>query len=304
LAIIVGIVGGGARAQDLQVEFTQSVSLTQQEILKKDLRSLDTLELSSLNGEFGTFFKIDRNQNLNSGLTRWLAERAHYIVGENYELDARHLRVSRRTARYLNPSAIPEFIIPLKGLVSGTTAVNAVSAEETHAAAQGAVLMSNIGGLMFGIGKSKRAQLEANLEDLGWRPVSSSQFGVFKIGAKLFPVEDVGNGFVPSMHRLMTLFHEARHGDGNGRNMLFPHVRCPSGHDYEGLMACDVPSNGAYMVGATFLNSVKQACQSCSVKDLEVMKVILADHMNRVIGVNGFKWQWDETPEEIINENK
>jgi hypothetical protein len=54
--------------------------------------------------------------------------------------------------------------------------------------------------------------------------------------------------------RLSVLFHEARHSDGHGESLSFPHSVCPKGHHFEGLTSCDDTENGSYSVGHAVMN--------------------------------------------------
>jgi hypothetical protein len=114
----------------------------------------------------------------------------------------------------------------------------------------------------------------------------------------------LGEGYsdqVPSMARIGTLVHEARHSDCTGglsrsdlakvRDNELPdnhacghiHVNCPAGHDYEGLPACDSHPWGAYSVGAYFYAAIAQDCTNCTSEELQYATMLASDSISRVL---------------------
>src|SRR5690606_3079638 len=64
-----------------------------------------------------------------------------------------------------------------------------------------------------------------------------------------------------SLNRISTLLHEARHSDGNGPSLGFPHVKCPATKpEYEGFAACDIATNGAYAIEAAMHKKFIEEC--------------------------------------------
>lgn len=248
--------------------YTTSVPEVQKERLNKDLLLLNTIPLKDSSGEFQAIFKVPDLSNATA--KKWLADRAHYIIADEDPLDDSTLH-SLGDAQYPYPDELPE-------LVAGTD-------EESDSG----IVMSNMGGLMYLLGKQNQSKIAFDMVGVGSIPVQSPRVGIFRIGRGLFmplsedlPAESI-NDFVHSIFRLGTLFHEARHGDGHGKSMLFVHTMCPPGHDYDGVTACDTPANGAYRTGALFVRAVKEGCDLCMAGQKDSLDVLIADFENRII---------------------
>ncbi|MBU6154901.1 MAG: hypothetical protein KGP28_11410 [Bdellovibrionales bacterium] len=77
----------------------------------------------------------------------------------------------------------------------------------------------------------------------------------------------------PQVARVMTLFHEARHTEGDRRN--WPHSRCSilykqdsiwTGNPLRWRFACDRTEYGSYGLASVLLNNVARFCMNCSEK--------------------------------------
>lgn len=84
-------------------------------------------------------------------------------------------------------------------------------------------------------------------------PSSFSKFGKL-VGSDL-------SSSLNSVVRIATLFHEARHSDGNreSQTLGFSHIECPAGHDYAGKLACDNSGNGPYSIGLVMLKILRKS---------------------------------------------
>ncbi len=163
-----------------------------------------------------------------------------------------------------------------------------------------------------------------NIPGHGRVSIESPRTGVIQLGAGHFmrsdgeENENFGN-IAYSLIRLSTLYHEARHSDGNSKSQwfgmndpiiknqnlwdqLFPgedpalvmktgsltfrHVKCPPVLKlYAGKYACDFNQNGPYTVGAEFLQAILNSCRMCSVKDREVLNTSMLDSYYRQLEV-------------------
>jgi hypothetical protein len=180
-------------------------------------------------------------------------------------------------------------------------------------------VMSNVGAAIYLSGKSSNLPLLLRVPGVGRIPVTSPRVGVIQVGSGLFPElssgsssgsdDSSGFGLAPSSQarrasRLGTLFHEARHSDGNGKSLGFAHAICPVGHDYEGFNACDRNVNGPYLVGAMLTYHLRNNCSGCSSREQEVLALETLDGLSRIIPTKeGFTptW-WNSAPEGTVSD--
>jgi hypothetical protein len=156
------------------------------------------------------------------------------------------------------------------------------------------VVAVNIGAVIYNAGKMQDTLFEAMLPGLEKAvEVRSPRTGIIQIGAGLFqPLlgrfgwqgEDIDTE-VSRLVRLGAIFHEARHSDGHGKSLTFPHAVCPEGHDYAGRVVCDRSLNGAYAVGGLVERDLLQQCRNCTVAEKEAFRLYTMDSFNRIIHV-------------------
>jgi hypothetical protein len=166
--------------------------------------------------------------------------------------------------------------------------------EEPHEKAS--LLMSNLGVEFYQLGKQKKKLVKAEFDNLYDshlmlnRFINSPRVGIIGISNQYFKPEfyisETGNQEADNIALLSFLFHEARHSDGEGKHLGFPHVLCPDYSDYAGLYACDKPFNGSYGIAAQLLNNFIPLCSSCNEKESEVLKLLAIDFEQRVINDN------------------
>lgn len=114
-------------------------------------------------------------------------------------------------------------------------------------------------------------------------PITSPRIGLIKMKPSAIKKLRV---FSPKANQILMvslLFHEARHGDGHGRHLGFPHTLCPQGHDYAGRLACDTPLNGAYGIQSLFIQKTLEACESCQPYEKEILRFSQVEAQNRVL---------------------
>lgn len=156
----------------------------------------------------------------------------------------------------------------------------------------------NFGAAIYAQHKSLSLNFFSSLFLTGFEPIvmSSPRTGLVRIGPGLFnSVRGVGEQ-TASRVRLGTYVHEARHSDGNGESLAFSHILCPSGHDFQGLAACDSSLNGSYTVGGLFFNAAQRGCNECTARGKAVLSTLAADQFSRVIRTNDTT-DWDASPE-------
>jgi hypothetical protein len=258
------------------------VPAKQSQTLQEDLaylRSLKTPEDSALR----SLMEIPGALN-GTAMDQWLAERVQYIVSEDLDFN-RAITTVLMSFPYPNPRALP--------LTNSLDNPPDINLDETSNPINGTgkpvVVMMNLGAAFYHHGKRTRSLLGVNVPGMGTVPLSSPRSGIIQIGRGMFmPLfKSLGHGDTSkklySVFRLGTLFHEARHSDGNGESLGFLHTYCPIGHDYEGAAACDLSLNGAYVLGAVFQRNITSACAECSTAEKEALKLDVLDSFNRVV---------------------
>lgn len=227
-------------------------------------------------------------------LQAWIETRVQYIVGGDYDDQKSRYKLNRPNFRYPSPGVIPD---------ADTDGVSNTETEKD-------VVMANIGAGVYLDGKQASQLFALDIPGIGVIPMISPRIGVLQIGPGLFPNGTIGAGNIAiALFRVGTLFHEARHSDGNAKSLAFAHAKCPYDHDYQGRDACDYPSNGAYTVGALMIKALKDSCTACTRRQHRGLDAIYLDQANRVI--SGFVYipshrpasfkalpkDWDDTPE-------
>jgi hypothetical protein len=258
-----------------------SVPPDQVEAIQGDLKVLEALNYSH-DSELAELMGVVDTSS--AGLTSFLKDRVRYIVGEFYSTE-RNLGPSQDYLRYPNPGVLPDL--------------------DTKPSFDSGILMSNLGSALYMSGKQNHVGLSFRLSDGRVVDIVSPRTGLVQIGAALFDPRYRPNMLQPkaqsnSIFRLQTYFHEARHSDGNGKSLGFPHALCPKGHDYENEFACDKTLNGPYIVESEIMRKTIPQCTECSVRETEILKIVLADNLNRLLKVSAtgeVAKKWDPTPE-------
>lgn len=270
-------------SDDVRLWLSPSLTTKQMQLLQEDLVFLSNLDLrDNEDGDMRRLFQVSENQNLNKGVATWLNKRVKYVMAGDFQFNPRTVLQTSAAVSYPKPDLFPSFFKDL--------ARNFVKASSSEAGQLPSfVLMENIGARAYGIGKVLRKKLMMQLDEKVQVPVTSPQVGVVQVGPRFFSTLQSAKGSLEDslyrIRRLETLVHEARHGDGEGRNVTFPHSLCPSDSDYAGQYACDIAANGGYRTGALFLEAAIASCTSCSEKEIEILKVLLADKLSRVVNL-------------------
>ncbi len=205
-------------------------------------------------------------------LIDWTHDRIHTIVGENFPAEDHAAAQSRSNWTYPNGGELP--------LIESAS----------HTASSGQIGMSNIGAGIYLKGKRESTLYEVELSPIHRVQVISPRAGILKIGEALFslrysPNLERDDAVSNSIHRLATLFHEARHSDGNGKSLSFFHAVCAAGI-YQGLAACDRNLNGPYTIQARTTQAMAENCKSqslCTDQEMESLRLEYLDSFSRVI---------------------
>lgn len=249
------------------MKFHSSVPQDQIYSLKNDLRYLYKHATTKSDSEFSKVseLKVVDGPNMHN----WLVNRFKYIVGESFELSDSSVLVK---AGYKFPST---------PLPAGFEAVQEVK-----------TVMTNIGGALYLMGKRENVLLGINFD--GEKIFATSpRTGLLQVGEGLFlkdfQVAPNANAPANSISRLGTLFHEARHSDGNGRSTGFTHDICPELHPYQGHAACEKSANGSYTIGALSQRQLIQNCTSCTQQEKSALTAKVADSFHRIINYDSRK---------------
>lgn len=259
------------------IEIHNSVPYEQQQALAGDLQYLYLNPVRT--PDRGFLAVTGMRGGSGPAMHHWLLRRVSTIVGESFNA-TRATEIHPRPGRF----SFPDSILPSWYTDPQITPFSA----NTPSTSPRRLLffMSNLSGPLYLEGK-RDGVLRGHR--LGPRRVvwaDSPRAGVIKVGAALFhrdfrPTKARLRSRANSIQRLTTLFHEARHSDGNGATAVFLHTLCPRGHAYEGSHVCDASSNGPYSVGALTARHLLSDCTTCSVTEQTVLQVRIADNFNR-----------------------
>lgn len=260
-------------ARDLR--FDSQVDSTQIMLLQEDLNKLAKLLASPSVVDQELKEVMDVSTLDASTLKEWLTERIGWIVPEDF--DPMREFYSTKAVSYPLPFTFPTFDEEQVTPVPESNAMITV--------------MANIGAAQYLIGKSKRQLFAFKFSDeFGAEeiPMNSPRQGVVKIGQGLFhpklnyASEDMSRD-VNSIMRLATLFHEARHSDGQGESLGFFHAVCPTGHKYQGKSVCDKNLNGPYMLDGLLIKKLMASCEQCSQEEKAFLTNQSEESLSRVL---------------------
>jgi len=269
--------------------FSGAVTPNQVNVLKSDLSN----NLSMPDDQSAE--KIMGVPNLSDAtLKAWLSARIGYVIGQS-EKDTSNL-VALQKLDYPN-DLFPDFEAP-KNIPKEPTDPSSGPKMKVF------IVMSNVGTSYYYIGKSKGVLVGYKFSNEAGQvviPITSPRAGILKVGDGLFrlPYRENPNSMVNTWYRLITLFHEAHHSDGNGKSLGFPHAVCPDGSPYFNYNACDREINGAYGVEAYLLKHVREVCMennSCNAKEAEILAAMVNDAGSRLLAKNFL----DSRPEGVV----
>lgn len=166
---------------------------------------------------------------------------------------------------------------------------------------------ANIGMLAWIAGLTANTPVEFHMAGRTF-PVESSRTGIMMIGEgyKETALDSYGKPFpLPPEYRQMLLVHEARHSDCTGgisRTELdrlrhgrtsddldqsvreihcgHMHIKCPAGHKFEGIPACDSEPWGAYTAGEIFYRAARED-PNISELDYQIASLVIIDTASR-----------------------
>jgi hypothetical protein len=245
------------------VTFDASVPEDQAQMIREDLDRFQRLSFSSQ--EDAELFGLSTLNN--QTMSAWLSERVKVIVGESYD----YASLAKGESYDYSPR------------------VFARSSPQEAEFSKMTTIMSNTGAYVYLKGKEADALFTLPINGVSI-PIRTPRVGIIRIGPGLFTVNRIKSSDLNSLAnvlvRMGTLFHEARHSDGNGKTAGFPHASCTINNQVSS--ACEMNLNGPYMLEAKFLKLAQSICKSnsCTVEELEGLKYFQADSASRLIGAN------------------
>lgn len=292
-AISASFVPNGAWAKD--IVFSKSVPRDQIVLLENDLtRPLAfSRDIPILQELLGT------RQVTRESVIEWLLQRVSYVIGEGEDFQSLVIEGSGEGSKYAyaNPGVLPTVEIPKSAPPHPVTGP-AGDGFPQHLG----VVMTNVGTNFYIHGK-KDGMLMTYPFDSGEEKINievkSPRAGILQIGAGLFQTlmnDDDPKALSNSIYRLAILMHEARHSDGNGKTLGFPHAVCPKWSPYHDTNSCDRNADGPYAIEAYFIRAALIACQeqkTCDEDEVERLSFVGVDVMQRILDEKA----WDATPE-------
>lgn len=253
---------------------SNDVTIEQQKTLRQDVESFSKIPFVIKDETFNKVMGLQGSVKPQD-LVAWLSARAKYVVGEAFELSEKDMYIASETYKFQYPGIFPE-------IAQSPTPENT----QTEGGKKVKIVMSNLGTALYLIGKMNNFLLGLQMPGLERLPVTSPRVGILQIGESLFEMGRTKNNKLErdsSLMRVSTLFHEARHSDGNRKSLGFAHAICPPGHDYAGFSACDFSLNGAYSVGYQVGRVAAENCKKCSVAQREALRLDYLDSLSRVL---------------------
>ncbi|WP_408097742.1 hypothetical protein ACJVC5_02180 [Peredibacter sp. HCB2-198] len=278
LTILFSLTSAYAAEEFGGITFHSSVEKNQVNVLKSDLRYIYQNPVSNLDKDFLAMTKMQTGDG--KEMHNWILNRVRHIVGENFKLNDENIAISIRRAIFFNfPNT------PFPDGLEKKDRLSAMEEEERDVK----TVMSNIGTALYLSGKKARVPFGLKLD--GEKVyVTSPRTGILQVGEGLFFKDfeinrENPNATSNSISRLGTLFHEARHSDGNGKGTGFLHKICPEGHFYAGYAACEIVGNGPYTLGGLAQRHLLQNCSDCSTEELTALSVKVLDSFSRVVNI-------------------
>lgn len=260
------------------IRFESKIKKSYKSIMKKDLKRLRQMRYSG-NTDRNSLRVMGLSEMTTSSMLEWLENRVQVVIAqaEFKDIDIRIVS-NNYTFPYNTKAQRP--ILEMNEQMDRLQKVQATT------------VMSNIGSAIYATGKFTDILYGVKLKARKlkrFHKVTSPRVGMIMIGdghfMKKFDINKNNTKAISnSINRLSTFFHEARHSDGHAKSLGFFHAKCPTGHEYENLNACDRNLNGPYTVGSIATKEFTKACgKKCSQVSVDVLKMRYLDSLNRVI---------------------
>lgn len=234
--------------------------------------------------DLGKLMGIDDVSSLT--LVDWLSTRMRYISAVN------------------EPVVVQPVFLPKNG--DGPCALDMIDLDYPTTAN---VLASNLGAWIYSIAQKASPQVDPDFiltlryrhNDL-WIPVTGPRAGISKLGPAFIDQPSQLSITGSSVWRLSTLFHEARHSDGNSLSdsLAFPHSKCPVDHPLAGMVVCDKGINGPYTIDNMITKHLISICDDnklCNPYDQTLFDTMVAHSYLHAIPAGNSYLLLDPSPE-------
>lgn len=255
---------GEAREKFAGIYFDSTIPASQLRTMKDDFTYLYSNPIKGFDSEFQSMAELAKVDGPH--MHNWIYNRVKYIIGQEYQFKGRNL--VKKSGHVFPATPLPPSIINRTKSLAGI------------------IIMSNVGAELYLTGKRDKVLngIKLNNESVF---ASSPRIGILQVGEGLFLerllINKDANSEANKIKRLGTIFHEARHADGNSEHIGFIHDDCPPGHNMSGFPACESYSNGSYSLEAVATKTMLLNCLTCSNEDKTKLAVSIADSFNRVV---------------------
>lgn len=278
LAMVFMKISSMAQAGDTtDFEFDKGFTVDQEKVISDDLTNLKALQINSNDPWMQKIF----GGGTGADVFKYLNERVNYFVPWTVDIGNR-----------------------VWGGVYSPPPAEVKDSEGNIVAALGAY---NIGTDLFFVNMRDYYDFVTYFMFHGTRrlDLTHMRIGLVEIGPRYFSRLNPNNKKerIPTsrIERMAFLIHEARHSDCTGglndadfdrvrarrpiENKLcgYEHVKCPPGHKYAGVVACEDLKWGSYAVEAMFLTAVVSGCQNCTTEEMTEAQQLLEDRKARVL---------------------
>jgi len=302
VSVILSGCGGGSNSCPSEsfklgdIEVDSCFDTRSAQTLKKDWEFFNDLNIEGAGGDEKRDFIVADIKNLleidgpltHTNIEDWLFSRVNHIVPPNYNF--KKVKSSDKSFRYENPTAIPHEDIMIK--------VEDIQDNQKEFREMG-VLMMNIGGLVYLSGKKEGVLYEMELNSGKNVEIKSPRAGVIIPGSQFkdFTKAEAkqGDNKAIKILRLATLWHEARHSDGNGASLGLLHDKCPNDHPAKGEYICENKRNGPYHIGAKMMRLMGNICSDCTTAENELLDELYLDSLGRITFTDEDEKQLRET---------
>lgn len=293
-----------AKAED--IIFSKNVSQEHSSLILNDLKYLE--KIGRLENPYLAWLMGLNNLNGKS-LSEWLRKRVHVVLAEQDDY-FKMIKQVKDNQDYPNPKINPvdldyKLMQPEEELIQNNFSTPPEVDTETILSFYSSkiTVMSNASSALYFYGKA-----EGKLNELVVQSklnthkilITSPQTGVIKIGRGLFQADKIinadPNSEANTILRLAVFFHEARHGDGNGKSLGFFHAKCEEHEKMVGENACDRSLNGPYSIEGFILREFTKNCSTCSEMDKEKLKQKSDDSLSRVLLKTIAYRDWQKDP--------
>jgi len=259
---ILGACGQGP----IKGRIAESISGANRRMLKKDFRRLNDLKIND-NSELEILGVPDYSPET---LANWLNERIQHYLGESPT-------VTKSTYTYKPIVGFTMLPLDIQSDIFDASSVK--------------TLAYNAGGSAYLNGKKNNELRTLSFDDIEV-VADSPRVGVVVLEQPFFELGDrfeSSSSMAGTLVRLGTVFHEARHSDGNGASLGMAHAECVKG-DFNGKdafigeYACEKYLNGPYEVGRVLIKKWAEACgESCTDSDQQTLALSVGDLLSRRI---------------------